>query len=73
MANTGGASGTAFIEGDTATFKPEGSEEDCKIVMRFREGKLIVKQEGGCGFGQNVTASGTYKKVSSVKPKFGGG
>lgn len=73
MANTGEGSGIAFIEEETATFKPEGSEEDCKIIMKFREGKLIVEQEGGCGFGHNVTATGTYKKVSSVKPKFGGG
>jgi hypothetical protein len=39
--------------------------------MKFRERKLIVEQEGECGFGQNVTANGTYKKVSSEKPKFG--
>jgi hypothetical protein len=73
MANTGEGSGIAFIEGDTATFKPEGSDEDCKITMKFREGKLIVEQEGGCGFGQNVTTDGTYKKVSSGKPRFGEG
>ena len=70
-ANTGEGSGVAFIEGDTATFKPEGSYEECKITMKFRGGKLIVEQEGECGFGQNVTANGTYKKVSSEKPKFG--
>jgi hypothetical protein len=73
MANTGEGSGIAFIEGDTATFKPDGSEEDCKITMRFREGKLIVEQEGGCGFGLNVTANGTYKRVSSGRPRFGEG
>jgi hypothetical protein len=73
MANTGEGSGIAFIEGDTATFKPDGSEEDCKITMKFREGKLIVEQEGGCGFGLNVTANGTYKKVSSGRPRFGEG
>jgi hypothetical protein len=72
-ANTGEGSGIAFIEGDTATFKPDGSEEDCKITMRFREGKLIVEQEGGCGFGLNVTANGTYKRVSSGRPRFGEG
>jgi len=73
MANTGEGSGIAFIEGDTATFKPEGSDEECKIIMVFKEGKLKVEQEGGCGFGHNVRADGTYKKVSSVKPKYGEG
>lgn len=69
-ANTGEGSGIARIEGDTAIFKPEGTEDDCKITLKFRAGKLVVTQTGICGFGFNVTAEGTYKKVSSAKPKF---
>ena len=72
-ANTGYGSGIAFIEEDTAVFKPEEGEEDCRIIMKFGEGQLVVKQEGTCPFGHNVTASGRYKKVSSEKPKFGEG
>jgi len=30
----------------------------------------VVMQTGICGFGNNVTAAGTYKKVSGKKPKF---
>lgn len=70
IANTGSANGTAFIEGDTATFKPDGREEGCKITMRFTRGKLVVMQEGDCGFGHKVIADGTYRKMSSRKPKF---
>lgn len=70
MANTGEGRGEAFIEGDTATFKPEGAEDECKITMKFTRGKMLVTQESNCGFGHNVTADGTYKKVSSRKPKF---
>jgi hypothetical protein len=70
MANTGSGSGIAFIEGVTATFKPDDAEDECKITMKFSGGKLTVKQEGGCGFGHNVTAEGTYRKISSRKPKF---
>jgi hypothetical protein len=70
MANTGSGSGIAFIEGDTATFKPDADDEDCKITMKFTRGKLVVKQEGACGFGHNVSADGTYLKASSRKPKF---
>lgn len=70
MANTGSGSGIAFIEGDTATFRPDGADEDCRITMKFAKGKLIVEQEGGCGFGHNVIASGVYRKVSRGKPKF---
>lgn len=69
-ANVGEGSGIASIEGDTATFKPEGAEEECQITLKFTGGKLVVTQNGICGFGHNVSAEGTYKKVSSKKPKF---
>jgi hypothetical protein len=70
MANEGEASGTATIQGDTAIFKPEGAEDECQITLKFSGGKLIVTQTGMCGFGHNVSAEGTYKKVSSKKPNF---
>lgn len=71
-ANTGTGSGIARIEGDTAIFKPEGlGDEECKITMKFTRGKLVVEQEGICGFGHNVYANGTYRKTSRAKPKFG--
>ena len=69
-ANEGEGSGVATIEGDTAIFKPEGAEEECQITLRFTGGKLLVTQTGICGFGHNVSAAGTYKKVSARKPKF---
>ena len=69
-ANEGEGSGIATIEGDTAIFKPEGAEEECRITLKFTGGKLVVAQTGICGFGNNVTAAGTYKKVSAKKPKF---
>ena len=70
-ANEGEGSGVATIEGDTAIFKPEGAEEECQITLRFTGGKLVVTQTGICGFGHNVSAAGTYKKVSARKPNFG--
>jgi len=69
MVNTGEGKGIAFIEGDTAIFKPDGAEEECRITMKFTGGKLFVTQEGICGFGLNVTAAGAYRKVSSRKGK----
>jgi hypothetical protein len=69
-ANTGEGSGIAKIEGNTAIFKPDGAEDECKITLKFTGGKLVVTQVGICGFGFNVTAEGTYKRVSSAKPKF---
>jgi hypothetical protein len=70
MANDGRGSGIARIEGDTAIFKPDGAEDECAITLKFTSGKLVVTQTGTCGFGHNVTAEGTYKKVSATKPKF---
>ena len=65
MTNTGEGEGIALIEEDTAIFKPDGAEAECRITMKFTGGKLFVTQEGVCGFGLNVTAAGTYRKVSS--------
>ena len=72
-ANTGEGHGVASLEGDTAKFKPYGAEDDCAITLKFSHNKLVVTQTGTCGFGFNVTAEGTYKKVSSREPKFDSG
>jgi hypothetical protein len=69
-ANEGQGSGIATIDGDTAIFKPEGADEECRITLKFTGGKLVVTQTGICGFGHSVTAAGTYEKVSARKPKF---
>ena len=70
--NIGYAEGIAPIEGNVATLVPEGTT-GCKITFTFARGKLEVKQEGAdfeCGFGHNVNATGTYKRIRSGKPKF---
>ena len=70
--NVGYAIGEAMIEGNVATFVPPDTQ-GCKMTMTFLPGKLVVKQEGSdvdCGFGHNVNATGTYRKIRSGKPKF---
>ncbi len=71
MANLGDASSKATIENDIAVFVPEEAG-DCKITMAFLpNGKLKVEQQGEeCGFGHNVRADGTFRKISNRKPKF---
>ena len=71
--NTGYASGEATIEGNVAVLElPEFGP--CKITMVFlRNNRLKVTQEGDspdCGFGHNVRADGTYRKIRGGKPKF---
>ena len=70
MANVGEWAGIAVIESDTAVFKPDGTEGECRIMLRFAEDRLVVDQDGICGFGHNVSVAGTYRKISSRKPKF---
>jgi hypothetical protein len=65
--NEGEGAGIAFIEGDTAIFKPEEAEDECKITMQFAGDRLSVTQEGSCGFGFRVTAAGIYRKVTDPK------
>ena len=71
--NIGEAIGEATIAGNVATFIP-GDTTRCKITLTFLpQNKMIVEQEGldaDCGFGHNVMASGTYRRVKAGKPKF---
>ena len=71
-ANIGEAHGPATIDGDVATFRPEGTE-DCTITIKFVPRNRIRVTEDhmlNCGFGFNVSSEGTYRKVSARKPKF---
>jgi hypothetical protein len=72
-ANTGEGGGEATITGDTAVYE-SNEYGPCKITIKFvTPGTIKVSQDGtdaNCGFGFNVTADGTYKKVSNKKPKF---
>ncbi|MGQ0761297.1 MAG: hypothetical protein ACT4OT_04685 [Acidobacteriota bacterium] len=71
--NTGNASGEATIEGNVAVLElPDFGP--CKITIVFLpRSRLKVTQEGDppdCGFGHNVHANGTYRKIRGGKPKF---
>jgi hypothetical protein len=71
--NIGEAIGEATIVRNVATFIP-GDTTKCKIRLTFLpHNKMVVDQEGfdaDCGFGHNVMASGTYRRVKAGKPKF---
>jgi hypothetical protein len=58
-----------LAEHSVAVFLPEAPGE-CKMTLTFLpNGKLKVEQQGG-GFGHNVRADGTFRKISKGKPKF---
>lgn len=71
-AHVGEALGEATIENDTAIFHPPGTQ-DCTITIKFQPGNKLKVTENetiNCGFGQNVSSEGTYRKIRAGKPKF---
>ncbi|MGI9034529.1 MAG: hypothetical protein ACR2GD_00690 [Pyrinomonadaceae bacterium] len=72
-AHMGTAPGAAAIAGNRAVYSSSEFGQ-CTITIKFvKPGQIKVTQSGNdtdCGFGANVSATGTYKKVSGAKPKF---
>ncbi len=71
-ANLGQAQGIAVIAGDEAVYANDEYGE-CRITIKFvKPGTIKVTDENGtaCGFGHNVSAAGTYKRINKANPKF---
>jgi len=66
--NTGELSGEVPLSGDATNYVDK--ELDCTLSFNFMPGSLVLNQDGFCGMGLNVSAAGTYKRVSSTPPKF---
>lgn len=67
-ANTGELSGEIALTGQAANYVDK--DLNCTISFNFARGSLVLDQDGSCGMGLNVSAAGTYKRVSSAPPKF---
>jgi hypothetical protein len=39
-------------------------------IPPFGTSSLVLNQDGVCGMGLNVSATGTYKRVSTAPPRF---
>lgn len=51
----------------------EGYKKSCSLSFQFVNNKLIIKtvnNEDDCGFGHNVFADGTYKRISNKNPLY---
>lgn len=70
MVNVGTGAGDAAVEDGAATFRPVDADDDCRISLRPAGERLEVSETGECGFGLNVTAAGTYQRVSAAEPQF---
>lgn len=46
---------------------------NCRVTMAFASNRVTITTDDvidDCGFGANVAASGTYRKINSKNPKF---
>ena len=67
--HNGTAQGIISQEQGVAVYEVDG----CKLRMEFSSTKIRISQSeevGDCGFGANVTATGSYRKIDSKKPRF---
>ena len=67
-ANVGEVAGEAPLQGGAAAYADP--DNDCALAFKFSGETLAVSQDGTCGMGLNVSADGTYKRVSTAAPKF---
>lgn len=58
MVNSGSAEGLLHPENGSAVWKDD--EFDCTLGFAISDSTVTVQQQGGCGFGMNVSAEGTY-------------
>ncbi|MBP7865355.1 MAG: hypothetical protein KA419_05340 [Acidobacteria bacterium] len=71
--NEGEIHGVVTLAGNKAVLtSPEEYARNCRITLEAAGGFLNVRQEGECGFGNNVRADGRYRRVSGETPVFEG-
>jgi hypothetical protein len=58
--NTGDAEGVLTPSGEAFIYKD--ADMDCLLILRPTANSIAITQEGGCGFGLNVMATGVYSK-----------
>ena len=66
--HNGELEGIVALENGVALY----DQDECTLKFEFFPNRVRVTQlnDEGCGFGANVTAAGTYRKLDSKKPKF---
>ena len=62
--NVGELAGAVELRGDLARY--QDPENECVLTFTFATGSAVIAQDGSCGMGLNVSASGTYRRTSSA-------
>lgn len=64
-AAVGNVDGEVTLQSGKGLFKGE----DCALALAFSGDEATVEQDGGCGFGMGVDASGTYLRTDDAPPR----
>ena len=64
-AAVGNVDGEVTLQSGKGLFKGE----DCALALAFSGDEATVEQEGGCGFGMGVDASGPYLRTDDAPPR----
>lgn len=67
--HNGELQGVASLKNGVATYE----SGNCRVTMAFGSNTVTITADDvidDCGFGANVAASGTYRKISSKNPRF---
>ena len=65
----GDVDGTATLVGNHQAVFKDSDFPTCRITMHFKEDGVSVEQEGDCGFGYGVQATGAYERICSDDDK----
>ena len=71
-AHIGEAEGEIVLRNNTAVYineKPEFEMDECKLEFTFAPKEVRITQEGICGMGLNVTATGLYKSMTEANAR----
>jgi hypothetical protein len=74
--NSGFLSGTLAVAEGKGVFRSQGEDLDCELAFGFSDNKVdveYVKDARECGFGQGVSASGSYSRRNTKEPQFADG
>jgi hypothetical protein len=66
--HNGTLQGIVKLENGAAIYEADGCKLKLEIVLT--KIRIIQNDDADCGFGANVTATGSYRKVDGRKPKF---
>jgi hypothetical protein len=70
MANAGDGHGIATIQGNIASFTPDGADADCRITLKFSRHTLVVTQTNSATSANTQMSTARTKKFRRANQSF---